>query len=70
MPPPTTNQGGEMTFFHEDYVILSEVLRKMDIDENYEPTDRERRVVASILEREEKNSPKRSKSRVPENLDW
>jgi hypothetical protein len=59
-----------MASSREDYVILSEVLRKMDIDENYEPTDRELKVVASLLEREEKYSPKQSKSGKPSNLEW
>ncbi len=45
----------------EDYVILGEVLRKMDMDENYEPTDHELKVVVSLLEREAKYSPKRPK---------
>jgi hypothetical protein len=54
-----------MTSFREDYVILSEVLRKMGMDENYQPTDRELKVVAKLLvanflEQEEKNSLKRS----------
>ena len=59
-----------MASSREDYVILSEVLRKMDMDENYEPTDRELKVVVSLLEREEKSSPKQSKSRKPSNLEW
>ena len=56
----------------KDYLFLSEVLRKMDIDENYEPTDRDFKVVASLLEREENNSPKpkRTKSRNTSNLEW
>ena len=33
----------------EDYVILSEVLRKMDLNENYVPSDREYKVVVSLL---------------------
>lgn len=60
-----------MASSREDYVILSEVLRKMDIDENYEPTDHELKVVVSLLQREEKEcSNKRSKSRSPTNFEW
>lgn len=58
-----------MTFSREDYVILSEVLRKMNLDENYEPTDRELKVVVSLLEREEKYSSKQSKIRRPSSLE-
>jgi hypothetical protein len=52
-----------MTSSREDYLILIDALRKMDMDENYKPTDRELRVVASLLEQEEKYSPKQSNRR-------
>jgi hypothetical protein len=59
-----------MASSRENYVILSEVLRKMDIDENYEPTDHELKVVVSLLEREQNEySTKRSKSRNPSNIE-
>jgi hypothetical protein len=54
----------------EDYVILSEVLRKMDLNENYVPSDREYKVVVSLLEREDIYSRKQSKSKKPSNFDW
>jgi hypothetical protein len=54
---------------NENYVILNEVLRKMDFDENYKPTERELKIVTSLLEREEKSSPKRSKVRKPTYLE-
>jgi hypothetical protein len=59
-----------MASYREDYVILSEVLRKIDMDENYQPTDYEQKIVALLLEQERKSSPKRSKSRKYSNLDW
>ena len=59
-----------MASSREHYVLLSEVLRKLDVNENYEPTDRELKVVASLLEREEKNSLKRSRSWSPSSLEW
>lgn len=59
-----------MASYSENYLILSEVLRKMDIDENYQPTDYEQKVVALLLEQEEKPSPRRSKSKKYSNLDW
>jgi hypothetical protein len=60
-----------MASSRKNYVILSEVLRKIDIDENYEPTDHEHKVVVSLLEREEEEcSSNRSKSRNPSNSEW
>ena len=41
-----------MASYREDYLILSEVLRKIDMDENYKPTDREQKIVALLLEYE------------------
>ena len=43
----------------EDYLIMCEILRKMEFNENYEPTDHELEVIASILEQE--NNYRRSK---------
>jgi hypothetical protein len=59
-----------MASSRENYVILSEVFRKINMDANYEPTDREHKVVALLLKREEKNSPKQSKIRKPSNFEW
>jgi hypothetical protein len=59
-----------MSSSSENYLILSEVLRKMDVDENYQPTDYEQKVVALLLEQEDKSSPRRSKIRKYSNLDW
>jgi hypothetical protein len=53
----------------ENYLILSEVLRKMDMNENYQPTDYEKKIVSSLLEQEEKISPRRAKGRKNSNLD-
>jgi hypothetical protein len=58
-----------MSSSSESYLILSEVLRKMDMYENYQPTDYEQRVVAFLLEQEDKSSPGRSKIRKYSNLD-
>ena len=57
-----------MASSREDYVILKEVLRKKDINESYKPTDRELKVVVSLLEREERYSPEQSKGSEPLNL--
>lgn len=56
----------------ENYVILSEVLRKMNFDVNYEPTDLEHNVLISLLEREEKDLLKKSKTKrmKPLNTEW
>ena len=54
----------------EDYVIMSEVLRKMDMDESYQPTNYEQKVVALLLEQEDKYSLGRSKSRKHSNSEW
>jgi len=54
----------------EEYVILSEVLRKIDMDENYKPTDREQKIVSSLLEQEDKYSDRRSKRARHSNLEW
>ena len=59
-----------MASYREDYLILSEVLRKIDMDENYKPTDREQKIVALLLEQEEKNSARRPKSMKHSNLEW
>jgi hypothetical protein len=60
-----------MASSRENYVILSEVLRKMEIDENFEPTDRELKVVVSLLEREGKQySSKGAKRRNASNFEW
>ena len=59
-----------MASYSENYLILSEVLRKMDMDENYQPTDYEQKIVALLLEQEEKPSPRRSKIKKYSNLDW
>jgi hypothetical protein len=60
-----------MASSRENYVILSEVLRKMEIDENFEPTDRELKVVVSLLEREGKQySSKVAKRRNASNFEW
>jgi hypothetical protein len=59
-----------MGSYSENYLILSEVLRKLDVDENYQPTDYEQKIVALLLEQEEKPSPRRSKGRKYSNLDW
>lgn len=63
-------QGEQMASYSENYLILSEVLRKMDMDENYQPTDYEQKIVALLLEQEEKPSPRRSKIKKYSNLDW
>ena len=59
-----------MASYSENYLILSEVLRKMDMDENYQPTDYEQKIVSLLLEQEEKPSPRRSKIKKYSNLDW
>ena len=59
-----------MASYSENYLILSEVLRKMDMDENYQPTDYEQKIVALLLEQEEKPSPRRSKIKKDSYLDW
>lgn len=53
----------------ENYLILSEVLKKMDMDESYQPTNYEKKVLASLLEQEDKTSPRRSKNSKNSNLD-
>jgi hypothetical protein len=44
----------------KNYLIMIEVLRKMNMDENYRPTDYEQKVVADFL-KEDKPSHRRSK---------
>jgi hypothetical protein len=58
-----------MVSYNEDYVIMSEVLRKIDMDDNYHPSDRELKVVINLLKQEEKHPPKRS-IRKHANLEW
>ena len=45
-----------------DYAIVCEVLRKMDVEENYKPSDYEYKLVAGLLAKEEKQLTKRPKS--------
>jgi hypothetical protein len=59
-----------MASYNEDYVIMSEVLRKIDMDENYHPTESELKVVLTLLELESQNSPKRPRNRNYANLEW
>lgn len=62
--------GDEMTTSREDYVILSEVLRKINLSQNYKPSAREHEVMVSLLEREKKDSPVKSKISERLNLEW
>lgn len=60
-----------MTSPHEDRVILSEVLRKINFDPGYEPSAREHTVLASLLERELKDTPRRkAKGKKPSDFEW
>lgn len=60
-----------MTSTREDYVILSEALRKVNFNPSYELSARERKVLASLLEHELKDSPKRkTKGREPSGFEW
>jgi hypothetical protein len=54
---------------NEDYLIMSEVLRKLDTNENYEPTDYERKIVVSLLEMEDEYTVRRSKYKKYSQLD-
>jgi len=48
----------------ENYLILSKLLRKMEMDENYQPTDSEIKVVTSLLEKEDRPSHRRKRKEV------
>jgi len=46
----------------EQYVILCETLKKMELDYNYHPTDYEQKIVTLLLEKEELQLSKSSKN--------